>query len=101
METVKEILLQNGYDVIINSEKIILLKDGFSHSTPVKNTIKLIEEPLYGDFYMPLKEIAILLADNHLMKKCINRGEEIPSRKLSKDDLFNELKNHFNKDKDE
>lgn len=97
IDIIKEMLLENGFDVIINKEKILLLRDGFSHSTPIENLEVLIKE-LHHKYKQPLTEIAGLLADFHLVKKCIERGEEIPGRKLTPDELFDELKDHFGKD---
>lgn len=97
MEEIKEILLQNGYDVIINKENIILLKDGFSYSFPVKNVIKIIDE--LQTFKLPLSEVASLLEIEHNTKKCLERGENLLGRKISKDELFDELKNNFDGDK--
>ncbi len=109
-EELIEEVTKKGYDCFIDKqENIVITKDGYTTTSPLKNSLILMEEKdmdigkeiikLPG---VPLIEVVGLLIDNHIVQKDINDGVYDHKKFLTEEESIEKLKSIIlNQNKDE
>ena len=90
IEMIKESLSSLGYDCSINNGKMLVLEDGYLKSFPMVN-IETVIDNLCGKFNLPLSEVVGVIIDQHYATKKISRGEELGGKKVTINEIFNEM----------
>jgi hypothetical protein len=76
-----------GYDCFTTDEDFILLKDGFTKTLPINNTLNLI-----GNIYpMSIDTIAKLCIDQHQTSKDLSEGKYDNFVGKTTEEMFNEI----------
>lgn len=83
-------LMKHGYDIFINNNEIIILHDGYVKTTPLDNTLNLMNDET---FPMTVDDIIELLIDQHKTKKDISDGKYDDLQPMTSKELHEYLVN--------
>jgi hypothetical protein len=87
IELIKNRIIDLGYHCFTTDEDFILLKDGFTKTFPINNTLNLIG----GIYPMSIDTIAKLCIDQHQTSKDLSEGKYDNFVGKTTEEMFNEI----------
>ena len=87
IELIKNRIIDLGYDCFTTDEDFILLKDVFTKTLPINNTLNLIG----GIYPMSIDTIAKLCIDQHQTSKDLSEGKYDNFVGKTTEEMFNEI----------